>query len=121
VANILIVDDSSVMRRNIKSILERGGHTVVAEASDGREVLATYINFKPDIVTMDINMLKVDGIQALQMLIKSFPNVKVIMISALGQKPQVLEAIKCGAKSYIVKPFDSAKLLEIVASVAGKP
>ncbi|MNI19932.1 Chemotaxis protein CheY [compost metagenome] len=120
-AKILIVDDSAVMRRNIRIILERGGHEVVAEASDGREVLATYINHKPDLVTMDISMGNMDGIEALQILLKSFPQARVLMISALGQKQQVLEAIKSGAKSYLVKPFESAKLLEVVNKVVVSP
>ncbi|WP_338044569.1 response regulator [Paenibacillus periandrae] len=116
-ANVMIVDDSTVMRRNIKLILERAGHKVVAEATDGREVLASYINHKPDLVTMDITMINMDGIEALQILLKSFPQAKVVMISAVGQKQQVLEAIKSGAKSYVVKPFEADKLLEIIGKV----
>ncbi len=116
-AKIMIVDDSAVMRKNIRTSLERGGHDIVAEAADGREVLAIYINNKPDLVTMDISMTSVNGIEALQGLLKSFPAAKVVMISAIGHKQQVLEAIKVGAKSYIVKPFDGPKLLEIVGKV----
>jgi two-component system chemotaxis response regulator CheY len=117
VANVMIVDDSSIMRRNIKTILERAGHHVVVEAADGREVLTSYINHKPDLVTMDITMVNVDGIEALQTLLKSFPQAKVVMISAMGQKQQVLEAIKSGAKSYVVKPFEAARLLKIIEKV----
>jgi two-component system chemotaxis response regulator CheY len=120
VATIMIVDDSTVMRRNIRTLLERAGHKVVAEATDGREVLASYINHKPDLVTMDINMINMDGIEALQILLKSFPQAKVVMISAAGQKQQVLDAIKAGAKSYVVKPFQADKLLEIIEKVLGK-
>lgn len=114
---ILIVDDSAIMRKNIRTVVERGGHEVIAEASDGREVLTQYINHKPDLVTMDINMKSMDGIDALKVLIKTFPNAKVIMISAQGQKVQVLEAIKLGAKSYLVKPFEPDKLLEVIQKV----
>ncbi|MCR8634136.1 MULTISPECIES: response regulator [Paenibacillus] len=120
-ATIMIVDDSAVMRKNIKVILERGGHEIVAEASDGREVLTRYINHRPDLVTMDISMVNVDGIEALQTLIRSFPTAKVVMISALGQKQQVLEAIKSGAKSYIVKPFEAEKMLQIIGKVLLAP
>ncbi|MDF2671266.1 MAG: response regulator [Paenibacillus sp.] len=116
-AKIMIVDDSAVMRKNIRSALERGGHEIIAEAADGREVLPVYINHKPDIVTMDISMTSVDGVEALQTLMKSFPAAKVVMISAIGHKQQVLGAIKHGAKSYIVKPFEGPKLLEIVGKV----
>lgn len=117
-ATFLIVDDSSVMRKNIRTILEEAGHEVVAEATDGREVLASFINNKPDVVTLDISMGNVDGIVALQTLIRSFPQAKVVMVSAIGQKQQVLEAIKLGAKSYIVKPFERERFLEIVEKVA---
>nr|WP_275983898.1 response regulator [Paenibacillus hamazuiensis] len=113
----MIVDDSTVMRKNIKTILERGGHEVITEAADGREVLPLYINHRPDLVTLDISMETMDGTQALQSLLKSFPQAKVVMISAMGQKQQVLEAIKLGAKSYIVKPFEGDKLLEVVDKV----
>lgn len=113
-ARFLIVDDSAVMRRNIRHILEEAGHEVVFEASDGRELLPAYINNKPDLVTLDISMTEISGIEALKILIKNDPEAKVIMISALGQKQQVLEAIKCGAKSYIVKPVDKDKFLDII-------
>ncbi|NHN30027.1 response regulator [Paenibacillus agricola] len=116
-ATVMIVDDSTVMRRNIRIILERAGHEVVVEATDGREVLASYINHKPDLVTMDINMVNMDGIEALQILLKTFPQARVVMISAAGQKQQVLDAIKAGAKSYIVKPFQAERLLEIIGKV----
>ncbi len=116
-ARILIVDDSSVMRKNIKNFVEAGGHEVVAEAADGREVLACYINYRPDVVTLDISMPIVDGISALKILLKSFPQAKVIMVSALGQKQNVLEAIKLGAKSYLVKPVERDKVIEIIGKV----
>jgi two-component system chemotaxis response regulator CheY len=114
VARFLVVDDSTVMRKNIKNILEAAGHQVAAEAADGRDVLPAYVNSKPDFVTMDISMPITNGIEALQTLVKNFPDAKVIMISALGQKAQVLEAIKLGAKSYIVKPIETDKFLEII-------
>jgi two-component system chemotaxis response regulator CheY len=117
VARFLVVDDSSVMRKNIMRILADAGHEVVGECADGRDVLPSYVNLKPDIVTMDISMPITDGIEALKMLVKNFPEAKVIMVSALGQKAQVLEAIKSGAKSYIVKPIDKDKFIEIVNKV----
>ncbi|RIE00687.1 response regulator [Cohnella faecalis] len=113
----MIVDDSGVMRKNIRTILERGNHDVVMEVSDGREVLQNYIYYNPDIVTMDISMPGMDGIEALQGLLKVFPGAKVIMISAMGQKAQVLEAIRYGAKSYLVKPIEAQKLLSTVTNV----
>ncbi|TNJ62538.1 response regulator [Paenibacillus hemerocallicola] len=116
-AKILIVDDSSVMRKNIRTVLERAGHEVVGEASDGREVLTSYINLRPDLITLDISMPTMDGTDAIKTLLRSFPQAKVVMVSAIGQKQQVLDAIKLGAKSYIVKPFEADKLLEVVDKV----
>ncbi|MFC4303600.1 response regulator [Cohnella boryungensis] len=116
-AKIMIVDDSAVMRKNIRSILESGGHEVVSEAADGREVLVNYVNSKPDIVTMDISMGTMSGIEALELLLKSYPAAKVVMVSAIGHKQQVLDAIKLGAKSYVVKPIDKARFLDIVNKV----
>jgi two-component system, chemotaxis family, chemotaxis protein CheY len=113
-ARFLVVDDSVVMRKNIRNILEKAGHEVVAEAADGRDVLPAYVNNKPDLVTMDISMPITDGIDALKSLMKNFPDAKVVMVSALGQKAQVLEAIKLGAKSYIVKPIETDKFIEII-------
>jgi two-component system chemotaxis response regulator CheY len=113
-ARFLVVDDSAVMRKNIKNILESAGHEVVAEAADGRDVLPAYVNSKPDIVTMDISMPITDGIDALKTLVKNFPDAKVVMVSALGQKAQILEAIKYGAKSYIIKPIETDKFIEII-------
>lgn len=120
-AKILVVDDSGVMRKNIRTILERAGHEVVAEAADGREVLQNYIFYTPDIVTMDISMPHLDGIEALRNLLKVFPDARVVMISAIGQKPQVLEAIKAGAKSYLVKPIEGPALLSTIEKVLGLP
>ena len=113
-ARFLVVDDSTVMRKNIKNILEAAGHEVVSEAADGRDVLPAYVNTKPDFVTMDISMPVTDGIEALKTLVKNFPDAKVIMVSALGQKARVLEAIKLGAKSYIVKPIETDKFIEVI-------
>lgn len=119
-AKFMIVDDSAVMRKNIRTILESDGHKVVAEAADGREVMVNYISSKPDIVTMDISMSSMNGIEALELLLKTHPNAKVVMVSAIGHKQQVLEAIRKGAKSYVVKPIERAKLLEIVNKIAEK-
>jgi two-component system chemotaxis response regulator CheY len=117
-ARFLVVDDSTVMRKIIRGVLEDAGHEVAAEAADGRDVLPAYVNSKPDLVTMDITMPVTDGLEALQTLLRNFPDAKVIMISALGQKVQVLEAIKLGAKSYVVKPIEVEKFLEIIKKLS---
>src|SRR5690348_10433111 len=116
-SRFMIVDDSAAMRRIIRKLIEKVGHEVVFEAVDGREVLPAYINHKPDVVTMDISMPEVDGIEALRILLINFPKAKVIIISAIGQKQQVLEAIKHGAKSYVVKPIEEDKFMDIIAKI----
>lgn len=116
-ARILVVDDSAVMRGNIKHILTLAGYDIVAEASDGRQAYNLYKTHSPDLVTMDITMPKVNGIDAVKEIIADFPEAKIIMVSALDQKQMVLEALKCGAKHYIIKPIDTKKLVEIVEKV----
>lgn len=113
-ARILVVDDSPVMRRNIIIILKNDGHEIVAEASNGMQALNEYELHMPDLVTMDITMPLLDGIEAVKRIIKKFPEAKIVMISALGHKDRVFEAIKSGAKHYIIKPFAKEKVTEVI-------
>lgn len=116
-AKILIVDDSTVMRKNLYSIFTKNGHEVVGEAVDGKQALLLYSELKPDLVTMDITMPKMNGVDAVTHIINKNKNAKIIMISALNQKQMVFEALKSGAKHYIIKPIESTKLLGIVNEV----
>ncbi len=116
-ANILIVDDSSMARRNLTLILKQAGHTIVSEASNGVQAYAEYEKHKPDLVTMDIFMPIMNGIDSTQKIIKSFPDAKIIMISALNQRSSIFEAIQSGAKHYILKPFSYEKVVEIINEV----
>jgi len=102
---IIIADDSVLMRRNLKSILKQLGYTVIAEAANGQEAVELYRRLKPDVVTMDITMPVMDGIEAVNQIIKDYPDANIIMISALNQKEMVFKAIERGAKYYIIKPF----------------
>lgn len=113
-ARILVVDDSPVMRRSISVILKNGGHEIVAEASNGMQALSEYETSSPDLVTMDITMPMMDGIESVKKIINKFPEAKIVMISALGHKDRVFEAIKSGAKHYIIKPFAKEKVLEVI-------
>lgn len=116
---ILIVDDTLFMRTLLKNILFSGGHDIVGEAGDGDEAITKYQELKPDLVTMDVVMPKVNGIEALKG-IKSFdPNAKVVMCTAVGQEQMVKLAIKTGAKGYIIKPFQAPKVLEEIKNVLG--
>ncbi|WP_457753500.1 response regulator [Thermococcus sp.] len=116
-ARILVVDDAAFMRMLLKKILTQAGHQVVGEASNGREAVEKYKQLKPDLVTMDIVMPEMDGITAVKEIMKIDPNAKIIMITAVGQEAKVMEALKSGAKGYIVKPFQAPKVIEEVNRV----
>ncbi len=114
---ILIVDDTLFMRTLLKNILFSGGHTIVGEAADGEEGIAKYKELKPDLVTMDVVMPKLNGIESLKGIRQFDPNAKVVMCTAVGQEQMVKLAIKTGARGYIVKPFQAPKVLEEVKNV----
>jgi two-component system chemotaxis response regulator CheY len=114
---VLIVDDALVMRLMLKDLLEKNGYEVVGEAKNGFECIELFKELNPDLVTLDIAMPECDGLQALKELKKINPEAKVVMISALGQKIQVLEAIKNGASDFIVKPFDDENVIKTISNV----
>ncbi len=116
---ILIVDDTLFMRTLLKNILFSGGHDIVGEAGDGDEAIEKYKALKPDLVTMDVVMPKVNGIEALKGIKAFDPNAKVVMCTAVGQEQMVKLAIKTGARGYIVKPFQAPKVLEEIKNVLG--
>lgn len=118
-ARVLIVDDSTIMRRNLKTILIQAGHTVVDEAINGGQAQLMYRTHVPDLVTMDITMPNVNGIEAVKLIRKDFPEAKIIMVSALDQRSMVLEALKEGAKHYIIKPIDPETVVKVVNKVLG--
>lgn len=117
-ANILIVDDSKTSRRILKEILESAGHVVVGEAVNGEDGFIQYKELQPDIVTMDITMPKMDGIEALELIKHENSAAVVIMITAAGQKNKVVEAIKAGAREFLTKPFDDEEIIRVVNEVA---
>lgn len=116
---ILIVDDAAFMRMMIKDILVKNGFEVVAEASDGREAIEKYQEYKPDLVTMDITMPEMDGITSLKKIRELDPQAKVIMCSAMGQQAMVIDAIQAGAKDFIVKPFQNDRVIEAINKTLG--
>ncbi len=118
-AKVLIVDDAAFMRMMIKDCITSGGHEVVGEAVNGKDAVDKFTTLKPDIVTMDITMPEMDGIQALKAIKAQDPNSKVVMCSAMGQQAMVVEAIKNGAKDFIVKPFEKDKVLAAISKLAG--
>jgi DNA-binding NarL/FixJ family response regulator len=116
-AKILVVDDSIVMRRNLQTILTEAGHEVVGQAINGKQAVISYTELKPDLVTMDISMPIMSGVDAVSHIINKDPKAKIIMISALNQKQMVFEALNNGAKHYIIKPIDPGILLTVINEV----
>lgn len=116
---ILIVDDASYMRELIKGTLTKFGYEIAGEAEDGQAAAERYSKFKPDLVTMDIVMKDKSGIDAVKEIMKLDKNAKILMISAMGQQAMVIEAIKCGASGFVIKPFKPEILLEEVKRIVG--
>jgi two-component system chemotaxis response regulator CheY len=114
-ARVLVVDDAAFMRKMVSDALASGGHEVVGEAGNGVEALSRYQDLRPDVTTLDITMPEKDGLSALKDILSFDPTAKVVMCSALGQESKVLEAIKGGAKDFVVKPFQAERVLDAVA------
>lgn len=119
-AKIMLVDDSKLIRKKLAEILTKAGHTIVYECDNGEDSLKGYITFKPDIVTMDINMPVMNGIQATEHIIKQNPDAKIIIISANNQEKMILEGINKGATSFIVKPFSDDHVLRTINKIAAE-
>src|SRR5690606_18777417 len=113
-ATILIADYTEYIRINIASIDKKGNHEVVGEAENGEEAVRLYRELQPDIVTMDITMPVMNGIEAIREIMKINSNANIIVCSAMGQQKVVVEAIEAGAKDFIIKPFDESRVLETI-------
>ncbi len=116
---ILIVDDSAFMRKMLQDIFTEAGHEIAGEAADGKEVVDRYRAVKPDLVTMDIVMPGLTGIDAVKQLMAEDPEARILMVSAMGQGSLVKEAIQAGAKGFVVKPFKPEKVIEEAGRVLG--
>lgn len=121
-AKVLVVDDALFMRRMLTDILKKEGFEVCGEAENGKESIEKYQQLKPDLVTMDIVMPKmeeVDGIAAVKEIMRIDPQAKIIMVSAMGQHALVVEAIQAGAKDFVTKPFQPSRVIEAIKRVLG--
>jgi two-component system chemotaxis response regulator CheY len=116
---ILIVDDAAFMRMMIRDILTKNGYEVCGEANDGAQAIERFKELRPDLITMDITMPEMDGINSLKEIKKIDPNAKVIMCSAMGQQAMVIDAIQAGAKDFIVKPFQADRVIEAIKKTLG--
>lgn len=115
--SILVVDDSTYFRLKLKVVLESLGHEVIGEASDGKKAVKLYQQLKPDVVTMDISMPNVGGVEAVKEIMQIDKRARIIMVSAMGQKHHVLEALKLGAKHFIVKPMEEETVKKVMDKV----
>ncbi|PLT32083.1 response regulator [Bacillus sp. V5-8f] len=116
-ARILIVDDAKFMRLTLSNILTNARHDVVGEGANGKEAVEMFRELHPDLVTMDITMPVMSGLDAVKEIKQEFPDAKVVMCSAMGQQKMVVEAIEAGAKDFIVKPFEENRVIEAINRV----
>ena len=120
-AKILTVDDSAFMRNLIKTTLSKAGYTEIYEAADGVQAVEKCGQLQPDLVLLDITMPNMNGLDALRAIRAADDRANVVMCTAMGQEGMVIEAIRSGAKDFIVKPFKPERILNTVASIVGKP
>ncbi len=109
----IIVDDAMIMRLRLREILE-AEYQIIAEAANGQEALALYEDHHPDFLTLDISMPQMNGLEALKSLLSRHPDAKIVIVSAVGQKQIVFEALGMGAKDFIIKPFEPDRVLKSI-------
>ena len=118
---ILLVDDAAFMRKMIKDTLSKNGYTDLHEAVDGADAVEKFSELKPDLVIMDITMPNMDGLEALKAIRAKDSGANVVMCSAMGQESMVMDAVRSGAKDFIVKPFKADRVLKTVNTILGNP
>ena len=118
---ILLVDDAAFMRKMISDTLSKAGYEELYEAVDGADAVAKYSEIQPDLVIMDITMPNMDGLEALKAIRGADPSASIVMCSAMGQESMVMDAVRSGAKDFIVKPFKPDRVLKTVTSILGNP
>lgn len=116
---ILVVDDAAFMRLMLKNILSRHGYEIVGEAENGQDAVEKYKALSPDLVTMDITMPVMEGVEAVRLIKQHDPNAKIIMCSAMGQQTMVVQSLQAGARDFIVKPFQEERVLESIRKTIG--
>jgi two-component system chemotaxis response regulator CheY len=116
---ILIVDDAQFMRTMLSKVVEEDGYIVAGEAVNGIDAVQKYQEINTDLVTMDITMPEMDGIEAMKQITSIDPDAEIIVCSAMGQKPMVVEALEAGAKDFIVKPIKPKKVKDALANILG--
>jgi two-component system chemotaxis response regulator CheY len=114
---VLICDDAVFMRTMLSDILTQAGFAVIGQAQTGEEAVNKFKELQPDLVTMDIVMPDMGGIEAVRRIVAEYPDAKILMCSAMGQQSLVVEAIQAGARDFVVKPFQASRVLEAVQRV----
>ncbi len=117
---IMVVDDAAFMRMMIKNILAKNGYEIAGEAENGQTAIELYKKLKPDLITMDITMPEMNGIEVVKAIRAIDPGANIIMCSAMGQQAMVMEAIQAGAKDFIVKPFQQDRILQAIGRVLAR-
>ena len=117
---VLVVDDSPIITRKICMMMDLIGYQVIKTAATGREAIIAYKECRPDVVTMDITMPDMDGIEATRIIKKAFPEANIVMVTSHGQEKMVLDALKAGAKGYVLKPFQQQKIFEVIEKACNR-
>jgi len=117
---VLIVDDAIFMRKMISDILVENDMEIAGEADTGAKAIERYKELRPDLVTMDIIMPEMNGIDAVRKILEHDAQARIVMCSALGQQALVQEAITAGAKDFLIKPFNAARVVEVIAKVTSQ-
>jgi two-component system chemotaxis response regulator CheY len=115
-ARILVVDDAAFMRQNLVRVLTSAGHEIAGEAVNGEDAIEKFKSLQPDLITLDITMPVMDGLEALQKIRALDPDCRIVMCSAMSQEAMVVEAIKRGAMEFVVKPFRDDRVTQAVAA-----
>ncbi|HLG71117.1 MAG TPA: response regulator [Chloroflexota bacterium] len=115
-AKILVVDDAAFMRLRLSRLLTSQGYEAV-EAENGLDAIAKYKEHRPDGVLLDITMPEMDGLTALKELLKADANAKVVMVTGMGQQSMVMEAMKSGAKDFVIKPYRDDRILAALLKI----
>ncbi|MGM0418142.1 MAG: response regulator [Thermodesulfobacteriota bacterium] len=118
--SVMVVDDSAISLRNLSNILEELDFNVAGACFDGQQACDNYSDLKPDLVTMDITMPVMDGIEATKKIVESHPEAVIIMVTSHAQKQTVIDAVRVGARGYIIKPFNKEKVAESITKVIDK-
>jgi len=111
---VLVVDDNPIITRKLCMMMDQIGYRVVMTAADGKEAILAYKECLPDVVTMDITMPVLDGIEATRIIKRAYPDANIVMVTSHGQEKMVLDALKAGAKGYVLKPFQPQKVFEVI-------